>query len=539
MVAELRSPSVVAGRVGSVSAQTAAATSVRRLSPFGRALLFATVVSVAWTFRWPIGWLWHTWMDRPEYSHGPIMPFIAAFLAWQRRDELASLEFDGDWLGLVVMAVAALLFALGVVGAAYSVQQYALIFMVAGLTLSLTGRQAFQKLLAPLAVLLLMIPQPDFILNNLSARLQLLSSSLGVQFIRALGISVFLEGNVIDLGGYRLQVVEACDGMRYLFPLMTIGLLIAYLYKGAMWKRVGVFLLSIPITVLMNSFRVGVIGLLVEHWGSAMAEGFLHEFQGWMVFMLSTALLLGAAMLLNRIGHEAAPWQQRFGLVLPGPRARNAAANVRPVPWTFAVAAGLSVALAMALTFLPSRAEIIPPRGSFANFPLRIGDWKGRREALGADVLQVLQLDDYILASYVDPVGAPVGFYVSYYSTQRDRRVVHSPRACVPGSGWHIDELSQIEIPGTGVRANRMLVLNGDARQLIYYWFDQRGRNLTSEVSVKWFLFWDSVTRHRSDGAMVRLVTPLGRGEAAEAGDARLASFARAAVGAVHAYLPP
>jgi exosortase D (VPLPA-CTERM-specific) len=539
MVAELRSPSVMTGRVGSLTAQTGAASAARRLSGFGRVLLATAVVSVAWTFRWPIGWLWRTWMDRPEYSHGPIMPFIAAFLVWQRRDELAALEFDGDWLGLVVMAVAALLFALGVIGAAYSVQQYALIFMVAGLTLALTGRRAFQKLLAPLAVLLLMIPQPDFILNNLSARLQLLSSSIGVQFIRALGISVFLEGNVIDLGGYRLQVVEACDGMRYLFPLMTIGLLIAYFYKGAMWKRVCVFLLSIPITVLMNSFRVGAIGLLVEHWGSSMAEGFLHEFQGWMVFMLSTALLLGAAMLLNRVGHESAPWQRRFGLVLPGPRARDAVTKLRPVPWTFAVAVGFSVSLAMALAFLPARAEVVPSRSSFAGFPLRIGEWTGRREALGADVLSVLQLDDYVLANYVDTAGEPVGFYVSYYNTQRDRRVVHSPRACIPGSGWHIDDLSQIEVPGTGVRANRMLVLNGDARQLIYYWFDQRGRNLTSELSVKWFLFWDSVTRHRSDGAMVRLVTPLGRGEAAEVGDARLASFARAAVGAVHAYLPP
>lgn len=508
---------------------------------FGRGTLVLIVVGVialAWTFRRPIGWLWRTWMDRPEYSHGPIMPLIAAFLVWQCKADFREAEFVADWRGFVLMAIAALLFALGVSGAVYTVQQYAMIMMIAGVALSLTGPRAFRLLLAPLAVLFLMIPQPDFILNDLSAKLQLLSSSLGVVFIRALGISVFLEGNVIDLGGYRLQVVEACDGMRYLFPLMTIGLLIAYFYKGAMWKRVCIFLLSIPITVAMNSLRVGTIGLLVEHWGTRMAEGFLHEFQGWMVFMLSAGLLLGAAAILNRVGAEPAPWRQMFGLTLPGPSRRADRVSTRALPWTFVVAVGLLVALALGITLLPTRDEVVPPRTTFASFPLRLGAWSGRRDSIGVDVLDVLQVDDYIIANYADPAGQVVNFYISYYDTQRDRRVVHTPRACIPGSGWHIDSISQIVIPGTLVHANRMLILNGDSRQLVYYWFDQRGRNLTSEWSVKWYLFWDSVTRHRSDGAMVRLVTALGRTESLDAADARLASFATAAIPATRGYLP-
>ena len=110
--------------------------------------------------------------------------------------------------------------------------------------------------------------------------------------MRLFGVSVYLEGNVIDLGVYKLQVAEACDGLRYLFPLMTIGFLIAYFFKATFWKRALLFLSSIPITILMNSFRVGTIGVMVEHWGVRMAEGFLHEFQGWMVFMASGALMM-------------------------------------------------------------------------------------------------------------------------------------------------------------------------------------------------------------------------------------------------------
>ena len=127
-----------------------------------------------------------------------------------------------------------------------------------------------------------MIPLPEFVLANLSTRLQLLSSQLGVAFIRLFDISVFVEGNVIDLGGYKLQVAEACSGLRYLFPLMTLGFLMACFYKGARWKRVVLFLSSIPITVLMNSIRIGIIGVTVERWGIRMAEGFLHDFRaGW------------------------------------------------------------------------------------------------------------------------------------------------------------------------------------------------------------------------------------------------------------------
>ena len=110
--------------------------------------------------------------------------------------------------------------------------------------------------------------------------------------IRLFDISVYLEGNVIDLGVYQLQVVEACSGLRYLFPLMSFGFLISYIYRGPVWQKVVIFLSTIPITVVMNSFRIGVIGVTVEHFGIAAAEGFLHDFEGWIVFMACLGFLL-------------------------------------------------------------------------------------------------------------------------------------------------------------------------------------------------------------------------------------------------------
>ena len=498
---------------------------VLRYSAVTRCLIAAAFVVLAVAFRASLGWLWAVWVARPEYSHGPMLPLIAAFLVWQRRALLATREFTGGWAGLALLAGAVALYIVGVLGAVYTIQQYAFVLALAGLVLSLTGLGAFRLLAVPFLLLALMVPPPNVVLNNLSAQLQLLSSSLGVAFIRAAGISVFLEGNVIDLGGYRLQVVEACDGMRYLFPLMTLGLVIAYFYKGAAWKRVAVFASSVPITVLMNSLRVGTIGILVEHWGPRMADGFLHDFQGWMVFMLSAALLLGVAVLLNHAGGRGGHWRDAFdtgAAVIAGPSAERG-----PLPRSFGAACALVAVLAALSVALPERHDAAPPRESFAEFPAQLGPLRGQRAALPQEMLEALTLDDYVLADYADGAGAPTNLYISYYASQRDRRVVHSPRACIPGGGWHIEEITQVPLPGGAGFTNRLLITNGDARQLVYFWFEQRGRVLTSEWSVKWYLLWDALTRRRTDGAMVRLITPISTNEPLPAAEARLAGLAR------------
>src|SRR5262245_2139844 len=277
-------------------------------------------------FRAPLAEMVEVWFGRAEYSHGVLIPFLAAFLAWQRRAVLSTPLFRPSWGGVAAVGVGLVLDMLGQFAAVFVLQQYAFVLIICGLVVALCGWQVAKAWWAALLVLLLMIPLPDFLLNNFSSQLQLLSSQIGVWFIRLFGISVYLEGNVIDLGGYRLQVAEACDGLRYLFPLMTLGFVMAYMFHGATWKRVVLFLSTIPVTILMNSFRIGTIGVMVEHWGTRMAEGFLHDFQGWVVFMASAALLLAEMMLLARMGKDRRPWREAFGL---DPRSPEHAAPVQ------------------------------------------------------------------------------------------------------------------------------------------------------------------------------------------------------------------
>ena len=265
-------------------------------------LLAITLVAAIVPFAGVLGDLYNIWNLQPEYSHGIIIPVLSAYLIWRRREELRGLPFTGSWLGLVLIAVGLALRLVGLITTMTTIEHYAFLVVLYGLILSLTGPVIFRRLRMPLFILLFAVPLPNFFNTALSLQLQFLSSELGVWVIRAAGISVLLEGNIIDLGNYQLEVAQACSGLRYLFPLMTLAFIAASLFRGPLWKRAILFLASIPITVIMNSVRIGFIGITVEHWGPAMAEGALHDFEGWLVFMLSTGALILTALLLTRLG---------------------------------------------------------------------------------------------------------------------------------------------------------------------------------------------------------------------------------------------
>jgi len=494
-------------------------------------------------FREGVSYMLTVWESKEEYSHAYLIPVISAFIAWQRKNELAALDFRGSWAGVAIVLIGLFIGLMGQLSAVFTLQQIGFVIAICGFVLALTGWPALRLLWMPLLLLFFMIPLPNFLQQNFSAGMQLWSSALGVWFVRLMGISVYLEGNVIDLGTYKLQVVEACDGLRYMFPLMTLGLVMAYFYKGAMWKRVLIFFSSIPITILMNSLRIGMIGWMVEHWGPRMAEGFVHDFQGWAVFMSSLALMVVLMILVSRVGRDRKPWRELFGMELPDPLPKGTVLVPRPLPKS-AMVATLVLALGAGLAMTaPNRVEAVPQRAAFVEFPMIIGQWFGVREGMDSEVLESLALNDYLMANYRGPAPRAVNLYVAWYDSQRAGRSVHSPRTCLPGGGWQIVEFEQVEVPGVTaagqpLRVNRALIGLGSNRQLVYYWFQQRGRIITNEYLAKWFLFWDSLTQNRSDGALVRLVVPLGDGEQTSNADADLARFAAELAPVLEGYIP-
>ena len=215
---------------------------------------------------------WHT---QDEYSHGFLIPLVAAWLLWTRRDALA-----GQSIGRPSWAAGAdrrrgAMHVVGELSALYLLSQAGVRrALCSALPLSWVGSGSCSRSRSFRSCSCCLRSRCRISSNSvLSFRLQLISSELGVFFIRLFQVPVYLEGNVIDLGTYKLQVVEACSGLRYLYPLLSLGFLAAYLFQAPLWQRVVVFLSTIPITIVMNSFRIGMVGVLVDRWGPNKRTG--------------------------------------------------------------------------------------------------------------------------------------------------------------------------------------------------------------------------------------------------------------------------
>ena len=505
--------------------------------------ILATTVLLVAVFHEGLREMVRAWSGREEYSHGFLLPFVAGFLIWQKKDVLETLPFKGSWTGLLIVCAGLVFYVVGELGTLFIIVQYAFLVVLAGLLLAFLGWPAFKVIAVPLFVLVFMVPLPDFLLQGLSGQLQLLSSKIGVFIIRLFDISVFLEGNVIDLGNYKLQVVEACSGLRYLFPLMALAFIAASLFRGALWKRAVIFLSSIPITILMNSFRIGAIGVLVDRWGVSMAEGFLHDFEGWVIFMACTGVLVIEMWLLARLGKQGMSLGQAFRLESPARAVSLPRDRLDSMPGPFVGALGALAIVAILAITLPHRVEIPLQRKNFFQFPLDLEGWRATPKRMDPMELDVLKLDDYILADFVGPNRRPVNFYVAYYSSQRKGESAHSPRSCIPGGGWEITDLTErkvdgVRVAGQPLQVNRVIVEKGDSKQLVYYWFQQRGRIITSEYAVKWYLVWDALSRNRTDGALVRLVTYIAPDQNVAQADAELSAFATTVARTLESYIP-
>ncbi len=514
-----------------------------KLSLVGWAVLLLTSAVAAAMYWGSLAEMVTWWNEREEYSHGFLIPVISAYLVWQRAGILREMEFSGSWRGVALACAGLIFYLVGELATVYTVIQYAFVLFVLGLAWATIGTRAFKVIAVPLCLLFFMVPFPNFIYNSLSAKLQLLSSEIGVMVIRAFGIGVFLEGNVIDLGSYKLQVIEACNGLRYLFPLMTLGVIVAYFYHAALWKRILIFVSTVPITILMNSFRIGVIGVMVEYWGQSMAEGFLHDFEGWAIFMVCFAILFFEMWLLMRLSNDRRPLREVFGIDPPLPAAEGVPFVARPIPKPALAVLALTVLFLIPGLSLPKRIEVPPQRTSFTEFPVEIGSWKGRVGKLETIYLDALKLTDYALVDYVNAEGTVVNFYSAYYESQRKGQSAHSPKSCLPGGGWVMEEFGQITLDGVmamgkPLSVNRVVIAQKGSRQLVYYWFQQRGRVVTNEYLVKWYVFWDGLTKNRSDGALVRLVAPLREGEDLKQADALMRDFVGQVVGLLPRFIP-
>lgn len=514
------------------------------LNPAGLALFAVLVLGSLPIFWFGLESLVRAW-STPEYSHGWLIPFISLYLFLRelRQSPAPATQVRDRWPGLAVIALGLLVALAGNVTRIPDIVNYGLIIWVAGVVLTVFGWQRGKRHQLPVLHLIFMLPLPTFVYWKLTIFLQGVSSEIGVWFVSMAGIPVNLEGNVIDLGVYKLQVAEACSGLQYLFPILSFSYLFAILYRGPMWHKAVLLLAAAPITVLMNSFRIGMIGVLVNSYGIGHAEGFLHAFEGWMIFVSCIGILFLMAVALQRLTPNPLPLSQAIDLDTTGFGGISKRLLTIRHSLVLALAAALTLAVSAGYTMQRGGDPVHVDRDPFSLFPRDIGDWSGRAALLEPEVERVLGATDYIDITYRNPTeGGHVNLFMAYYDKQTEGSGIHSPEVCLPAGGWEIYsfDTKQIDMAGTGFGAfgvNRAVIQKGMQEQLVYYWFEQRGKRLTNDFHAKLTVVYDSLTMDRTDGALVRYITPIEDGDEAAA-DARLQEFIRESLPSLPRFVP-
>lgn len=249
----------------------------------------------------------HDWYTLPDYSYGFLVPLFAAFLVWDKRKVLSTIPVKQTWAGLILVAFSIALLIFGVYGVELFTARMSLIFILIGLIWTFAGWAMVHALRFPLLVLILAIPFPAIVFNQITFPLQLLASRIASDILPMLGVPTLHEGNIIKLPIMDLEVAEACSGIRSLMSLFTLAVFYGYFLERSTSRRVILALASIPIAVAANVVRIVGTGLCVQYWDPDKALGFFHEFSGWVMFVICLACLY----LVHRIMRLISPLKAR------------------------------------------------------------------------------------------------------------------------------------------------------------------------------------------------------------------------------------
>lgn len=487
------------------------------------------------------------WIHSEEYGHGAAVIAVLGYLIYRRRSTLPQVRPS---LGLAVLAAGLLPLAVMLLGSLTGItqlQMYGVWLYAVSVTYVFGGLPLLGALAVPLGIALMTIPLPSALEWALTAKLQLLSSELGVWFIRQLGGVALLQGNVIDMGNLRLLVDEACSGLRYLYPLMGLGAIAAFVFVAPLWARWVLFLATVPITILMNSLRIGITGLLADRYGTAHTEGFLHFFEGWVVFVAALMALWAVAGLLLRLHPSDRGVLDAFSVAAGSPQRRPAGqTRAEAGDATGRSVAGLPVMLSLLVAVLAgpalaSRAEVFPMRQTFAEFPLQLGQWTSLQQRLPLAIEEVAGASDYYYGNFSAADGHWVNLYLSYYASQRSGTIPHSPLVCLPGDGWQVVNVTTTTIPrntGPLIEVSRLIATKGDRTLVGYYWLKQGPAHHHRGAVARLDLLRSAAVDRRSDGALVRLVSEVGRNENFEQVDRRLQAFAGELIAVLPGFVP-
>jgi EpsI family protein len=482
-----------------------------------------------------------------DFSYCYLIFPLALYILWERRKDFQFQNFTTSYSGIVAITFSTLIIIFGEFGSVETMMYIGLWCCLVGLFILFYGRRIY-FLIFPIIILGFIVPLPPFINRVLTFQLKLVASTLATYMLRLSGITVFQDGNIIDIGVTQLQVVDACSGLRYLIPLLLLALLVGYYFSQSWWRKGLLIFLVLPLSVLLNSLRIWLSGLLTVMGHPELVESFFHDFSGWVIFMIAGAILFGVKLILERINHghtqthtELLSERSQFDLsdrrgrpartktvnapidpndpkVLNEPDEREVDGWTKPIVLT-AIICLMFVSSGYALKQIPS-AKNLPPRTSLKSFPMQIGEWQGKRSYIKKEILDQLWSDDYVQATFFHPSKRnAVHVLIPFYEWQGTRHTAHAPQSCLLGGGWTLigtDDWTVATDRGDGLRVKTLRLAKDSGKILGAYFFFQRGRVITSPWLNKAYLMWDAFSKRRTDGALVRAEMTLAAGQTYE-----------------------
>jgi exosortase D (VPLPA-CTERM-specific) len=485
-----------------------------------------------------------------QYNYCYLLPFVVLYLIWDKRGDLASIPSKQSAIGLAPFTFGIILFWIGELGGEHLTLLISFWFILMGLCWMYLGWEKLKTLIFPFIFILTMFPLPLFFINRLMVQLRLISSNLGTTMIQLFGLPVTRNGNIIDLGFVKLQVVEACSGLNSLISLFVLSLLMAYFFKAPFWKRGVVVLSSVPLAIFTNSLRIAVTAVLHKYFGPEVAQGFFHGFSGLVIFLVCLPLLLIEIRILKKIVPDSKNNSLNSSMIKEKFSSSNALRKIKNISNHVAYRKLIYVVAAMLLvsTLILSQSvefrEKIPSKKPLDQFPLELANWSAEgRQFLENKFLKKLDLSEYIIANYKNNGGKEVNFYIAYYESQSRGKSIHSPETCLPGSGWHFDKTGTVSITTKAgnsdkIKVSRAVIRYGSSKQIVYFWFSLRGRILNNFYQLKLYNFWDALILQRTDGALIRLITPVYKNDTLTDADARLQNFVRDIMPTLNEYIP-
>jgi exosortase D (VPLPA-CTERM-specific) len=488
----------------------------------------------------PLRGIVNTWLHDEDYSYGFIIPLVSAYLFWEKRDSLKDVTIRSSWWVFPFLAAFVLLSIYAILGSSGNISRPAIPVLVFLFVAFCFGTGLARRMVLPIGFLAFMVPVPAFLERTLGTFLKAISSRLGGEFIRLFNIPVHISGNVIDLGVNKLQVVDACSGLRYLFPLMAIGVLYAHFFEQERWKKIVCFLATIPLSILTNGLRIGVTGILTDAYGSKVAEGFMHAFSGWVFFLVSFAVLF----LFGKVLSFIRPGNPDIGRITGG--WNSTILLSREPPGDIHKGFIVSVALLLVVGGFSFSTKAMPPvkiRGGVASFPLVFAGWQGQQGFVDPDIVARSGAEESFEGFYRGNKDETVSLYMGYRSTAflENENFFHSPTVCLPSSGWEVVRSGTHRIEDAPVFHNlsvtELVMSNMGSRQLVYFWFQTKDKATPNKEINRFHLALHAIRRDNTHDLFVRLISPIGNDEKVEGAEARMDRFARDMMAALNGFL--